>query len=145
MMKFLKTGNINHQNESGQTVLHAAAAVERGPNIIKILLDAKANINAQCYGGKTALHYAFTNPSTLMVVPLLQAKADPLIADYSSNGGQTPRQFLECFLSEQPNHPQKAKFLSAISALKHHEELQRGAQAAGQKQGAEEQKAEGPA
>ena len=91
--------DINEVDDNGATPLHIAAA--RGHlDVIKILLNFKANINQQDLDGNTAAHYAAANHSSsgIEVVEILEkAGAD---VNKENNYGETASQII---LNNQPH------------------------------------------
>ncbi len=71
--------------KGSQTALHEAAAYGT-PEMVKLLIDLGANINAVAYNGFTPLHVARSAESVKI---LIEAGADPSIRD---NWGKTPLQ-----------------------------------------------------
>ncbi len=80
-------GSPNERDTDGSTPLHFAVANNR-PAIVKMLLDAKADVNATMLDGRTPLHVAIQHGCTGLVETLLQAGADVTIEDEKD---QTPR------------------------------------------------------
>jgi ankyrin repeat protein len=72
--------------DSRQTLLHGAAA-DGNTDIVKLLLNAKANVNARDVSGETPLHSAVRSGKDDIVALLLDAKADP---NARNNYGVTP-------------------------------------------------------
>lgn len=52
---------------------------------VKLLIDAKADVNCKIKYGQTALMYAVKQQSTIITKILLEAKADPYITDNNKN------------------------------------------------------------
>lgn len=91
--------NINHQNSDGVTALmvsvgfagfgygvqpiHTVADSEA----VRLLVNAKANVNLADAKGRTALHYASESGMTDIVKVLMEADADPKVVD---SAGKTP-------------------------------------------------------
>ena len=76
----------------------AAAEHDLG-KVVKVLVDKKADINAQSRNGRSALSFAVApskcgtpQPKGFAVLALLRAKADATLASWSS---QTPKQMAE--------------------------------------------------
>lgn len=63
IIKWIKEGNdINEKNTKfGETPLMVALAYNNNPEIIKLLIDAGADINKKNYHGESTLSYAFSN------------------------------------------------------------------------------------
>ncbi|CAD6197565.1 unnamed protein product [Caenorhabditis auriculariae] len=79
--------NILHQNKNGQTSLHYAAS-KNHREILKILLDAEADVNVADKYGATALHRAASQGHELIVRLLL---SQPRIKiDARDSEGNTP-------------------------------------------------------
>ena len=82
----------------GWPLLWAAAEHDLG-KVVKVLVDKKADINAQNRSGRSALSFAAApskcgtpQPKGFAVLALLRAKADATLASRSS---QTPKQMAE--------------------------------------------------
>ena len=94
VLELLKEKNVNiRQEEHGFTAIHYAS-IMREVDIIRILIDAKIDVNVKDNAGFTAIHYASSssererNDEDLTVIELLLiAKGDP---DAVSENGQTP-------------------------------------------------------
>jgi hypothetical protein len=87
IMGLLKKGHNPHLQDSyGRTPLSWAA--ENGHKaVVKLLLEAKADVNAKDNKGQTPLWCAARNGHEAVVKLLLEAKAD---VDAKDNGGRTP-------------------------------------------------------
>jgi cytohesin len=83
--------NVNARNENEETPLHHTVWGDGSTRqaVISILLQAGADINAANNQLTTALHSAVRLSNSLCVKALLQAGADPSIADVM---GETPRE-----------------------------------------------------
>jgi ankyrin repeat protein len=68
--------NQRSQNALDNTPLHACVAISHSDEIVRMLLDAGADINATQHGGFTPLHSAAFNGSTDVVRLLLERGAD---------------------------------------------------------------------
>ena len=80
-------GDVNAQEElAGRTALMAAAAAGR-LEVVKLLIDKSANLQAKDSGGWTALMVAVREERTDVVRALLEKGADPNVRD---NCGWTP-------------------------------------------------------
>ncbi|HKR85209.1 MAG TPA: ankyrin repeat domain-containing protein [Terriglobales bacterium] len=73
------------------TPLHSAAAAH-ATEIVRMLVESDAPVNAKQHGGWTALHSAADNGDEEMVKILLQHGADPLT---QSDDGKTPAQIAQ--------------------------------------------------
>jgi ankyrin repeat protein len=73
------------------TPLHSAAAA-RAADIVHMLVESDAPVNAKQHGGWTALHAAADNGDEKMVRILLQHGADPLV---HNDEGKTPAQMAQ--------------------------------------------------
>ena len=72
--------DLRSANQMANTPLHAALAGRRA-DVVPILLDAGADVNAQQHGGWTALHAAAANGDGALVELLLSRGADAAIAN----------------------------------------------------------------
>ncbi|MEN6355480.1 MAG: ankyrin repeat domain-containing protein [Armatimonadota bacterium] len=77
---------VNLKDDDGATPLHHAAAKGQLA-VVKLLIDNKADVNAQKKDGVTPLHVAAALGYKDVVVALLDAKADPCAVDKK---GRTP-------------------------------------------------------
>lgn len=68
--------NQRSRNALDNTPLHACVAISHSPEIVRMLLDAGADIDAAQHGGFTALHSAAFNGSTEVVRLLLERGAN---------------------------------------------------------------------
>jgi ankyrin repeat protein len=76
--------NINADNDSGATPLHEAVGYrdeEVADQLVRLLIDFGAELNAPQKGGQTALHHAVARGSLKLVTTLIQAGADPFLKD----------------------------------------------------------------
>ena len=73
------------------TPLHSAAAAH-ATEIVRMLVESDASINAKQHGGWTALHAAADNGDEDMIKILLQHGADPLL---QNDEGKTPAQIAQ--------------------------------------------------
>ena len=83
----LKGANPNAKNNGGKTALMMAAAFNKNPEVLSLLLKAGADVNAKAENGGTALMWASAhnnNPDAVSV--LLKAGAD---VNAKSNDGKT--------------------------------------------------------
>lgn len=76
-------GGLDARGNLGRTAMHFAADMGQG-GVIKLLLDAGADVHTQDSAGQTALHVVSTNGHGTCVKMLLDAGADPSLTD--SNG-----------------------------------------------------------
>jgi uncharacterized protein len=75
-----------HDPDNGMTPLMRAAAFNRNPKVIELLVKAGAKVNATDHHGMTALMYAaLNNQNTQIVAALLHAGADPKAKDDRGN------------------------------------------------------------
>jgi ankyrin repeat protein len=72
--------DLRSANQMANTALHAALAGRRA-NVVPVLLDAGADVNARQHGGWTALHAAAANGDRALVELLLSRGADAAIAN----------------------------------------------------------------
>ena len=72
--------DLRSANQMANTALHAALAGRRA-DVVPILLDAGADVNARQHGGWTALHAAAANGDRALVELLLSRGADAAIAN----------------------------------------------------------------
>jgi len=91
--------NINHQNSDGVTALmvsvgfagfgYGVQPIHTVPDseAVRLLVNAKANVNLADAKGRTALHYASESGITDIVKVLMEADADPKIVD---SAGKAP-------------------------------------------------------
>src|SRR5581483_11510181 len=73
------------------TPLHSAAAA-KATEIVRMLVESDASVNAKQHGGWTALHAAADNGDEEMIKILLQHGADPLA---QNDDGKTPAQIAQ--------------------------------------------------
>lgn len=81
---FIKWGqSVNAKDEYGGTVFHYVAVWNQNPELIKILVNEKANVNACIDGfGYTPLHLAaYSNQNPKMITAVLEANANVKIKD----------------------------------------------------------------
>lgn len=80
---------VNAQDKAGCTALHFAARKNPDPEVIEVLLNAGAEVNAQDkYGDWTPLHFATKeNPNPKIIEVLLNAGAQAWTPD---KAGKTP-------------------------------------------------------
>ena len=81
--------DVNARNITGRTPLHLLASRNKNPELIKLLVDAGANIEArEDFIGNTPLHWAVSANKTLkMITALLDAGAN---VHARTTGGFTP-------------------------------------------------------
>ena len=72
--------DLRSTNQMANTALHAALAGRRA-EVVPILLDAGADVNARQHGGWTALHAAAANGDRALVELLLSRGADAMAAN----------------------------------------------------------------
>ena len=99
---------INAKGWHGETPLHVAVARNPHYEVIKLLLDRGANIEAKDYSGRTVLHYALdqVGSAPALIELLLEYGADIAIKDSS---GETA-----CDIIER-RYPQQILFVEPIS------------------------------
>ena len=78
--------DLRSTNQMANTALHAALAGRRA-GVVKILLDAGADVNAKQHGGWTPLHAAAASGDRALVDLLLARGAKPSLAN---DAGATP-------------------------------------------------------
>jgi ankyrin repeat protein len=81
--------DLRSTNEMANTALHAALAGKRN-DVVKILLDAGADVNASQHGGWTPLHSAAANGDRAVIDLLFAHGADAALAN---DAGVTPAVF----------------------------------------------------
>jgi ankyrin repeat protein len=87
----INLGTINTQDARGRTPLHWAAS--RGQvEIVRMLIDAKANLNLQSITGDTPLHWATLYGQEKIVKMLIDAGADLNVQDEE---GYTPLHYIK--------------------------------------------------
>ena len=79
--------NVNARSGRGETPLHLASCPTGYPEIVELLLAAKADIEAKQNNGATALHQAVLAGAEPVVVVLLAKGADP---NSKNQAGWTP-------------------------------------------------------
>ena len=88
-----KGSGLQARDEDGETLLHYAAFYNENPAVVKTLLEAGANLEAQTKigefvgGSLTPLHRAAENGNPAVVTALLEAGAD---IEARGEGGETP-------------------------------------------------------
>ena len=93
------------RNSNENTVLHAAGAGRAGRALIRRLLDAGVEVDAQQSGGFTGLHEAAGTGNEDVVTLLLDAGASPALATHE---GKTP-----AMLAREAGHHEIARLLEA--------------------------------
>lgn len=82
-------GLINKSNKDKRTALHFNALYAGNLEVAKILIDNKADINAQDNSGRTALQYAITARKWDLAELLLKNGADPSSKDENNSSAET--------------------------------------------------------
>jgi len=83
--------NVNAANENGWTALHFAALYNDDPEVVKLLLENGANIDARDEYGDTPLMNAVISQFPRHILLLLNHGADPNVVN---NAGETASDFL---------------------------------------------------
>ena len=83
--------SVASMNPMEVTPLHSAAAA-KATDIVRMLVESGAPVNAKQHGGWTALHAAADNGDEEMIKILLQHGADPLA---QNDDGKTPAQIAQ--------------------------------------------------
>ena len=99
--------NVVAENPSRVQPLHSAAAC-RSLEVVTLLLERDADVNAQQHGGWTALHSAAMHGDVNMVSVLIEHGAT---AELSADDGSTARD-----LAEKGGHSEVSEFLRPSSA-----------------------------
>jgi ankyrin repeat protein len=94
--------DLRSTNAMANTALHAALAGRRN-TVVRILLDAGADVNAQQHGGWTPLHSAAANGDREMIDLLFSRGADAALAN---DAGATP-----AATARERGHPDIAEYL----------------------------------
>jgi ankyrin repeat protein len=94
--------DLRSTNAMANTALHASLAGRRS-EIVKILVDAGADVNAQQHGGWTPLHAAAANGDRAAIDLLFAHGADAALAN---DAGVTP-----AALARERGHPEIADYL----------------------------------
>jgi len=82
-----------HVGDNGATALHVAAK-HNHPTVVRVLLEAHADVAARDFSGNSALHLAARNGHREIVMLLLEAGAK---ASQGNTNGESPRQFAARF------------------------------------------------
>lgn len=85
---------VDGRNGAGETPLMELADSSKDIALVKMLIDAKANVNARDRYKETALHKAAKGGNAPFVELLLKNGADPMVKD---SEGHTPRQAMHAF------------------------------------------------
>jgi serine/threonine-protein phosphatase 6 regulatory ankyrin repeat subunit B len=102
---------VNARNDKGVTALMATAFQPDGkPDIVRVLIAAGADVNANQTGGGTALMFAAMQGHGEIVQALLAAKAD---VNAITKKGNTA-----LLLATQKNHPDIVLLLKNAGAVK---------------------------
>jgi ankyrin repeat protein len=90
--------DIELQNKKNHTILNVAVN-EKNPDIVKLLVDRKANIHHRGYGGWNAISLAADDPANAKVLRIL-AEGGANLRDVHVETGNTPLHFAAAYYAE---------------------------------------------